>query len=602
VTQAPTENKISPFAVFRNPSFTRLWFAQFISTIGDAFTIIAAGIFIFRLTGSTLQVGLLLIATSVPTMLLGLFAGVFADRYDRKKIMVAALLSQAVLVFLIPILLPYNVAWLYVLVMLVSGIGTFFHPAFDSVLPETASDEALTAANSMIAISSFGSTAIGFAVAGLIVSSFSIEWAFYIDAFTFLVSAVLLMGLKVTSIETQEKTTVAVVFRNLREGLQDLWSNSLLRSLLWIGAAYALVAGVWNTLTLPFATEVLGATEFQYGIQEAVTSVGFVLGSFFVARYAERLREGVWISLSLLLTMAFGMVYAFSNSVPVATIMLMVTGFLNAWYYVARRTLLQRNTEREMRGRIFGALMTIGYVFMLIGMGIAGLADFIGIRETTIMVVVLTGLIGVAALVAPGIGQPAAEWLRAISLLRKAESAPSSATSMEPGRPAVAADFERLQVHLPAIAGLSAQIVDRLIQGARYINAVEGNIIVHHGEVSDAAYFIVNGRAIAGRVEGNQEKVLEILNAGDFFGEIAALTGIPRTANVVVDQPTSLIRVPASTLRELSSVPDLNRIFMSKMTERMIRMNMIEMPKMLTLDQNVLRELRTERAAVAQPA
>jgi hypothetical protein len=52
----------------------------------------------------------------------------------------------------------------------------------------------------------------------------------------------------------------------------------------------------------------------------------------------------------------------------------------------------------------------------------------------------------------------------------------------------------------------------------------------------------------------------------------------------------------------LSSVPDLNRIFMSKMTERMIRMNMIEMPKMLTLDQNVLRELRTERAAAAQPA
>lgn len=67
-------------------------------------------------------------------------------------------------------------------------------------------------------------------------------------------------------------------------------------------------------------------------------------------------------------------------------------------------------------------------------------------------------------------------------------------------------------------------------------------------------------------------------------------------------KPTSLIRVPASTLRELSSVPDLNRIFMSKMTERMIRMNMIEMPKMLTLDQTVLRDLRTEKTAVAQPA
>ena len=196
MTVSASPNKVSSFAVFRNKSFTRLWFAQLISTVGDAFTMIAAGIYIFRLTGSTMQVGLMLIATSVPTMLLGLVAGVFVDRYDRKKIMVYADLSRAVLVFLIPILLPYNVLWLYVIVMLISSIGTFFHPAFDSVVPETASDEELTAANSMIAISSFGSTAVGFAAAGFI-SEISIEWAFYIDALTFLISALFLMGLKV---------------------------------------------------------------------------------------------------------------------------------------------------------------------------------------------------------------------------------------------------------------------------------------------------------------------------------------------------------------------------------------------------------------------
>jgi CRP-like cAMP-binding protein len=87
---------------------------------------------------------------------------------------------------------------------------------------------------------------------------------------------------------------------------------------------------------------------------------------------------------------------------------------------------------------------------------------------------------------------------------------------------------------------------------------------------------------------------LEVLNAGDFFGEIAALTGVPRTANVVVDQRAALIRVPAGILREMSSVPELNRVFMTKMTERMVRVDMIEMPKMLSLDETMLRELRTE--------
>ena len=145
MTEAPTQTKLSPFAVFRNPSFTRLWIAQLISTIGDAFTMIAAGIYVFRETGSTLQVGLMLIATSVPTMLLGLFAGVFVDRFDRKKIMIGADIARGLLVISIPFLLQYNVLWLYIIVMLISSIGTFFHPAFDSVVPETASDEELTA-------------------------------------------------------------------------------------------------------------------------------------------------------------------------------------------------------------------------------------------------------------------------------------------------------------------------------------------------------------------------------------------------------------------------------------------------------------------------
>ena len=221
MSESSIPTKLSPFAVFRNRSFTRLWLAQLVSTIGDAFTMIAAGIYIFRLTGSTLQVGLMLIATSVPTMLLGLFAGVFVDRYDRKKIMVLADLSRGVLVFMIPILLPYNVLWLYVIIMLISSIGTFFHPAFDSVVPETATDEELTAANSMIAISSFGSTAVGFAAAGFI-SNYSIEWAFYADAVTFFISALFLMGLKVKPIELTEETNARIVVRNLKEGLRDL--------------------------------------------------------------------------------------------------------------------------------------------------------------------------------------------------------------------------------------------------------------------------------------------------------------------------------------------------------------------------------------------
>ena len=73
----------SPYAILRNGAFRRLWTAQLVSTIGDALTSLAAGIIVYKVTGSALSVGLMLMATAVPTLVVGLIAGVVVDRYDR---------------------------------------------------------------------------------------------------------------------------------------------------------------------------------------------------------------------------------------------------------------------------------------------------------------------------------------------------------------------------------------------------------------------------------------------------------------------------------------------------------------------------------------
>ena len=99
---------------------------------------------------------------------------------------------------------------------------------------------------------------------------------------------------------------------------------------------------------------------------------------------------------------------------------------------------------------------------------------------------------------------------------------------------------------------------------------------------------------MAGWDEEGGYRPLETLNAGDFFGEIAALTGSKRTANVVAEEPTRLLQVPAEALRSMTADPELNRMFLSRMTERMVRMNMIELPRFSGIDAASLRELRTE--------
>ena len=590
---APHSLAPSAFAILRNRNFTRVWTAQLISAMGSALTSLAASILVFRLTGSALSVGLMLMATAAPTVLVGLIAGVFVDRYDRKRIMMAADLIRAVLVFLLPFLIPLNIAWLYVIVTASSAVGQFFDPAHASILPELASDEELAAANSLMAISSIGSTTIGFAAAGLIASRFPIEWAFYLDAVSFVVSAGFILRVKVAPLPVDARTSIASVGRNLRTGLRFLVDTPILRSLFIVVAPIFIMFGLQNTLLLPFALRALGATEFEFGLQQAAESVGIAIGSLLMMRLSDRLREGQWLAISYLGMALAALAYSQSSVVTVAIVLIGLSGFLNAPSYIGRQLVIQRNTPREMRGRVNSAFFVTRDVMFMIGMALASLADVMDVRVLFLFSsLVLLGA-GALVLVMPGLGQPAAEWRRAMSLLRGAAAAP--ALSVDRG--ATLADFDLLAAQLPALSGLSVKDRQALIAQARVSEAPSSTTIIRHGDTSDAAYFILAGRAVAGiATEEGGYRSLSTLRPGDFFGEIAALTGAPRTANVVADEPTTLLQVPARSLRALMSHPGLSQLFLSTMTERLGRTHVSDLPRLARLDQESLRDLRTSQA------
>lgn len=584
---------LSPFAVFRNRNFSLMWSGQLISTIGSALTSLAASIYVFRLTDSALSVGLMLMATAAPSLLVGLFAGVFVDRFDRKKIMIAADLIRAVLVFLIPFLVPLNLIWLYIIVMLTSAIGQFFDPAHESVLPEVASDDELAAANSLMAISSFGSTAVGFAAAGLIASAADISWAFYIDAATFLLSALCIYLINIKPFSAEDETSVSIVISNLRAGLRQLFNTPILRSLFTAQVPVLIAFGLSNTLLLPFALRALKATEFEYGLQEGLTSIGFVVGSLIMATVFDRMREGVWIAVSYLAMAMAGIIYSSLHSIPLAILIVTISGFFNAPSSIARRVIVQRNTPRDMRGRVNSVFFVARDVLFLIGMGAAGLADAIDVRLMYLVsaLILLTG--GILVLVLPGLRQEGAEWRQSLRLLRTAPSTPGLGT----GRPVLLADMDLLVALVPSLSALTAKERESLLRQARVIDAPEGTTVLRHGEKGDAAYFILNGKVVAGftSAEGDYRS-LENMTSGDFFGEIAALTGTARTVDVVAVDTTTLMRIPAQPLRGLMSNPILGALFLTKMTERLNRFSINELPRFAGYDQQVMRDLRTAPA------
>jgi len=581
----------SMFAVFRRRDFSLLWTAQLISTAGSALTDLAAGIWVYRETGSALAVGLTLMATAIPSLIVGLLAGVYVDRHDRKRIMIVTCLIQAVVVACIAFVVQADIiVGLYALLLLNAGVKQFFDPAHDSLIPELASDEELTAANAFLSIASFGSTAIGFAGAGLLASTVGLTWAFILDAISFVVAALLiaLMG-QYAMPAPEDDATVAVIVANLKSGLSTLFGTPIIRSLFIVGAFMFVAFGLWNVLLLPFSITVLGATEFEYGLQEGLTSVGFVIGSLLMARFANRLPEPAWIVVSLVGMGIAGLAYATATSVPFAILVVMISGLLQPPSSVSRAVLLQRNTPREMRGRVFSAFYVMRDVIFLFGMAGAGLADVIDIR---VLIVAASCLLFVSAaftLVAPGLG--VSTWGAAAARLRAAAGAPGMAGA--PSRAATPADFGRLAGHTSAFASLSADQRAAFISAATVHEIVAGTRVVEHGDLASSAYFILGGSTTAGVPTEGGYRGLSTMAAGDFFGEIAALTGSARTADVVADTDATLLEVPADTLRATMAIPEIERLVMSTLTSRMQQTGDADLPRLAGVDQASLKDLRT---------
>jgi len=582
--------RLSPYAVFRNRNFSKMWTGQLVSTMGSALTSLAASIYIFRLTNSAMSVGLMLMATAAPSLLVGLFAGVLVDRFDRKRIMIAADLTRAVLVFLIPFLVPLSIVWLYVIVMLSSAIGQFFDPAQESVLPEVATEEELAAANSLMAISSFGATAIGFAASGLIASTTNISWAFYLDAISFLFSASCIFLIRLKPLQVEGETNAVVILKNLKLGVRQLFDTPILRALFVTSIPTLIAFGLSNALLLPFALRALKATEFEYGLQEGLTSLGFVAGSLLMASVFDRMREGAWIAVGFIGMALTSIVYSFTHSIPLAIAIVALSGFFNAPSAIGRRTAVQRNTPREIRGRVNSVFFVSRDVLFLIGMAFAGLADFVDVRWMYFSSAILLLVGGVLVLVLPGLRQNRTEWRQALRLLK---AAPAK-TGLGVGRIALPSDLDALAGLLPSLSTLSARERGIFIFQAHVVDAPVGTNILRHGEGGDVAYFILSGRAVAGIATGEGTyRSLSNMTPGDFFGEIAALTGAARTADVAAAENTRLLQVPAQTLRSLMGNPVLSALFLAKMSERLGRTTINELPRFAGVDQQDVRDLRT---------
>ena len=393
---------LSNRAVLRLPEFRKLFVAQAVSDIGDGMTFMALLLLVNELTHSTVALAVLSVAVAVPSMVGGIFAGAYADRLDRRRIMIASDSLRAFLVLLFVVVgTSERLPILYLVALAQATIGTFFSPARGALIPRVVPREGLMAANGMSQISRMIGGLLGTGVTGVLVATSGEFWpAFVFDAATFAVSVLI-----VTRVDPSIGHAPAAAAGQARppvrasavEGLRLISGSPTLLATV-IGLAIAMLGmGAVNVLFVPFLINVLGASAAWSGPLEAAQTISMVLAGGIVGALAARTSAQSIVVGSLV---GIGVIISALFVIP-NVLGLMVLLFLVGWFVTpaqaATQTIIQTVTTDEVRGRVIGAFQASMSTTTIVSTAAAGiLAGVIGIRA-----VFLAG--GVVCLLAAGV-------------------------------------------------------------------------------------------------------------------------------------------------------------------------------------------------------
>lgn len=388
--------------LLRNRNFLWLWLGQIISNYGDSLTALALLILINRLTGSTAAIATVAILMALPQVTIGMVAGVFVDRWSRKRTMIISDVLRGIIVLgLVVVREPGDVWILYALTLLQATVGVFFSPARMALLANVVSEDELLAANSIAQTSRILFGLLGTASAGVIIGLWG-DFAiiFIVDAMTFFISAFFTWRVIAPRFAgSQTRASARNIFDELMVGLRIIFGSRVLIGVLVSASIVMLGLGAVNVLFVPLLIDELGVLETWFGALEAAQVAGMVLGGALVTVLAMHLQPTRIISLGLLAIGAGIAAIAAVTEVWQVALLLLPIGLAMTPVNAAVATLTQTAVSDALRGRIGAALQTMVGAANITSMALAGvLAGVVGVRNVFVLAGVLALFAGALAI------------------------------------------------------------------------------------------------------------------------------------------------------------------------------------------------------------
>lgn len=340
------------------PEYRRLWIAHSLSALGTQMTVVAVPVQIFQRTGSTLAVGLLGVASIIPTMTIGLFGGSFADAVDRRKLVLATSTLHAVVAvaFLTQALLDLDTLWiLYALVAVQSALASLGGPARRAFLPRLLDPSLLPAAVALEQLALQASRTAGPLIGGVLIAAAGVKTAYAVDALTFLIPVYAVWRLRPMP---PQGTLRKPGLRAVAEGLHFLRRSRLVAAAL-LADLNVMIFGLPRALFPAMALR-LGGGARVVGLLYAAPALGGLAGSVFSGRMSHVRRHGRAMLGAGLVWGCAVVGFGLTKSLWVAIVVLAVAGAADVVTVVFRSTIVQLNTPDELRGRIGSVEFVVG--------------------------------------------------------------------------------------------------------------------------------------------------------------------------------------------------------------------------------------------------
>ncbi|HEY6057041.1 MAG TPA: MFS transporter [Candidatus Limnocylindrales bacterium] len=401
-----------------NGSFTALWFGQTISLFGDRVHQVALAFLVLAVTNSPLAVGLVFVAATLPNLVLGPVAGTLVDRWDQQDVMVVSDLLRAAAVILIPVAALVNPILCYPIVFVVTGISVFFRPARTAVVPRIVRSDELVTANSATWIAESLADTVGYGFAGVFVAFLggALPLAFWIDAATYVASAVLIASMTVPPVRAAGErassdagSQIGVVARFRQEfmsGWRFLRNEPVLLANTIQGAVGQFAIGVLLALTPIYARDVLrrGTVDavVAYSFLNLAIGVGNLLGGFIIGLVGTRIAKGRLVTVGYAVWGATIVAVGLTGSLELAIGLMIGMGVANMAFVIPSQTLFQERTPPDLIGRVIGFRFSIVFGLMTLAMGVSGgLAELVGPAPVIAVFGAIAMLTGIAGLFVP---------------------------------------------------------------------------------------------------------------------------------------------------------------------------------------------------------